>query len=352
MFVFKMPNTPNERLIFLKEVRGAAGLDRLPSGNKPSSRRYSLTKLLCGKSSTSSAVPEPKTSDSKASSPVKESPKRSSQSLLEIPPDSRIKHIFPDDGACSEQEERVTEVAASIGQVSLLVPLTHRKLSRRQSLAVLLSSSNSNLSSISAMRKVMRVVVVGAKKVGKTAILQQLSCYKDITNQAYQPTIDDTYQIQVNPDAANDRPKEILVFHDTAGISDYGPVELRRPYIQVADAFILVYSVVDHESFNRMDLLKKFIEKQFGKDKKEVPIIVLGNMTDLTGRRVDSEFALNWASKERVKLYETTATNRDSLVEIATFLASRYFHPTKESKFSLTKKLKPEKSNTQIVMDF
>ena len=37
----------------------------------------------------------------------------------------------------------------------------------------------------------------------------------------------------MNPDAANDRPKEILVFHDTAGISDYGPVELRRPYIQV-----------------------------------------------------------------------------------------------------------------------
>jgi GTPase SAR1 family protein len=60
-------------------------------------------------------------------------------------------------------------------------------------LAVLLSPSNSNLSSISAMRKVMRVVVVGAKKVGKTAILQQLSCYKDITNQVNYHVIENIY---------------------------------------------------------------------------------------------------------------------------------------------------------------
>lgn len=31
-----------------------------------------------------------------------------------------------------------------------------------------------------------------------------------------------------------DRPKEIMVFHDTAGLSEYGPVELRRPYIQAS----------------------------------------------------------------------------------------------------------------------
>lgn len=38
----------------------------------------------------------------------------------------------------------------------------------------------------------------------------------------------------------------------------------------MADAFLLVYSVLDHESFNRMDMAKKFIERQFGKEKKEV----------------------------------------------------------------------------------
>uniref|UniRef100_A0A1I7Z9Q6 GTP-binding protein Rhes n=1 Tax=Steinernema glaseri TaxID=37863 RepID=A0A1I7Z9Q6_9BILA len=206
-----------------------------------------------------------------------------------------------------------------------------------------------NASSSGVMRRVMRVIVAGSKRVGKTACLQQLARFSDITRQPYGPTIDDTYQVQFD---YPDRAKEVVVFHDTAGISDYGPVELRRPYIQVADAFILVYAVNDHESFNRMDMLKKFIEKQFGKDKKEVPIVVLGNKTDQPGRKVDFDFATSWAAKERVKLFEVTATDRNSLLDAVNYLSSRYFHPPKESKFSLSKKLKPEKSNTAIVMDF
>uniref|UniRef100_A0A0N5AN39 NF-kappa-B inhibitor-interacting Ras-like protein n=1 Tax=Syphacia muris TaxID=451379 RepID=A0A0N5AN39_9BILA len=199
------------------------------------------------------------------------------------------------------------------------------------------------------MGRIMRVVVAGSKKVGKTACLQQLACLNDITKQAYTPTIDDTYQVQMD---YGDRPKEIIVFHDTAGINDYGPIELKKPYIQVADAFLLVYSVTDHETFNRMDMLKKYIEKQFGKDKKEVPILVLGNMSDLPNRQVESEFAQNWAAREKVKLYEVTATDRNTLTDLVLFLGSRHFHPQRESKFSLSKKLKPEKSNAAIVMDF
>ncbi|VDO78555.1 unnamed protein product [Onchocerca flexuosa] len=132
-----------------------------------------------------------------------------------------------------------------------------------------------------------------------------------------------------------DRPKEIMVFHDTAGISESGPIDLKRSYIQVADAFLLVYSVADHETFNRMDTLKKTIDKQFGKDKKEVPIVVLGNMTDLPGRKVDSEFARSWATKEKVKLYEVTAKNRNTLIDSVLYLGSRHFHS--QRKFLLQK---------------
>lgn len=199
------------------------------------------------------------------------------------------------------------------------------------------------------MGRIMRVLVAGSKRVGKTACLQQLACVNDITKQPYTPTMDDTYQVQMD---YGDRPKEIMVFHDTGGIADYGPIELKKPYIQVADAFVLVYSVNDHETFNRMDMLKKYIDKQFGKEKKEVPIVVLGNMTDLPGRKVDTEFALNWAAREKVKLYEVTATDRTTLVDLVLYLGSRHFHPQRESKFSLSKKLKPEKSNAAIVMDF
>ncbi|KAK6105303.1 Miro-like family protein [Brugia pahangi] len=216
-----------------------------------------------------------------------------------------------------------------------------------QVLSALIGNSAGNTYS-RTMGKVMRVLVAGSKKVGKTACLEQLACLSDITDQPYVPTIEDTYQVQMD---YGDRSKEIMVFHDTAGISESGPIDLKRSYIQVADAFLLIYSVVDHETFNRMDMLKKTIDKQFGKDKKEVPIVVLGNMIDLPGRKVDSDFARSWAAKEKVKLYEVTAKNRNTLVDLVIYLGSRHFHSQRESKFSLSKKLKAEKSNAAIMMD-
>ncbi|CAB3407165.1 unnamed protein product [Caenorhabditis bovis] len=199
------------------------------------------------------------------------------------------------------------------------------------------------------MGRAMRVIVVGAKKVGKTAILRQVACVEDITTKPYEPTIEDTYQVLLEePDKA----REILILHDTAGISNFGPVELKKAYIQAADAFVLVYSSADYESFNRVDLLKKWIDRQFGKDKKEVPIVVLANMNDRPST-VDSAFAQNWATREKVKLFEVSAKNRQSLVDFIHYIGHKHFHPSKESKFSLSKKLKSEKSsNPAILMDF
>lgn len=118
--------------------------------------------------------------------------------------------------------------------------------------------------------------------------------------------------------------------HDTAGVSNYGPIELKKAYVQAADAFVLVYSSADYESFNRVDLLKKWIDRQFGKDKKEVPIVVLANMRDRPAT-VDSAFAHSWAAREKVKLFEVTAKDRQSLVDFIHYVGHRHFHPT--SKF-------------------
>uniref|UniRef100_A0A8R1ELU4 NF-kappa-B inhibitor-interacting Ras-like protein n=1 Tax=Caenorhabditis japonica TaxID=281687 RepID=A0A8R1ELU4_CAEJA len=141
----------------------------------------------------------------------------------------------------------------------------------------------------------------------------------------YEPTIEDTYQVLLEePDKA----REILILHDTAGVSNCGPVELKRAYVQAADAFVLVYSAADYESFNRVDLLKKWIDRQFGKDKKEVPIVVLANQRDRPAT-VDSAFAHSWAAREKVKLFEVTAKDRQSLVDFIHYVGHRHFHPTK-----------------------
>lgn len=198
------------------------------------------------------------------------------------------------------------------------------------------------------MGRAMRVLVVGAKKVGKTAILKNVACIEDITNKPYEPTSEDTYQVLIEEP---DRPREIVILHDTAGVASSGSVELKKAYVQAADAFVLVYSVSDHESFNRVDLLKKWIDKQFGKDKKEVPIVVLANMKDRPPT-VDSAFAQSWANREKVKLFEVSAKDRLSLVDFVHYIAQRHFHPSKESKFSLSKKLRSDKTNQAILMDF
>lgn len=54
------------------------------------------------------------------------------------------------------------------------------------------------------------------------------------------PTIEDTYQIQTQVDA-DDRPKELIFFYDTAGVMDFGPLELKKPYIQVLFLNIIIH---------------------------------------------------------------------------------------------------------------
>ena len=159
-----------------------------------------------------------------------------------------------------------------------------------------------------AMRpKVMHVLVMGPKKAGKTALLRTLAEHSpgpgtsSMSNEEYKPTLeDDTYHIQLHNDQRH--PRDLVLFHDTAGIPGFGTIELKRSHLQAADAFLLVFSVLDSESFNRMDVLKKQLDREkigASKDKREIPIIAIGTKVDLPGRRVDPEFALHWANKER-----------------------------------------------------
>ncbi|KAF7636152.1 hypothetical protein Mgra_00004411 [Meloidogyne graminicola] len=204
--------------------------------------------------------------------------------------------------------------------------------------------------------KIMHVMVVGPKDCGKTTFLRTLAYGKippstslGNTSPIITPTIeqkknysptreDDTYHIQVyqpiNPsniqDVNKQSPIELILFHDTIGIPPFGNIELKKAHLQVADAFLLFYSVTDPDSFNRVDAIKKQLEREkFGISGREkrggtTQIVVVGTKCDLIGRRrVERQFALNWATQEKG-----------------------------EPKFSLSRKLRPEKSNAQIVMDF
>ncbi|ETE59073.1 NF-kappa-B inhibitor-interacting Ras-like protein 1, partial [Ophiophagus hannah] len=124
--------------------------------------------------------------------------------------------------------------------------------------------------------------------------------------------------------------KEQLRLYDTQGLQ--GDEDFPKHHYSMADGFVLVYAVNSLESFEKVNWLKKEIDKF--REKKEWPIIVLGNKTDLLEeRQVQSEIAQQWARIETVKLWEVTADRR-TMMEPFVVLASKLYQSQNKSTFS------------------
>uniref|UniRef100_A0A8B9DTV3 NFKB inhibitor interacting Ras like 2 n=1 Tax=Anser cygnoides TaxID=8845 RepID=A0A8B9DTV3_ANSCY len=131
--------------------------------------------------------------------------------------------------------------------------------------------------------------------------------------------------------------REQVRFYDTRGLRDN--MELPKHCFSCTDGYVLVYSTDSKESFKRVELLKKEIDKS--KDKKEVTIVVLGNKCDLQEqRRVDHDAAQHWAKGEKVKLWEVSVADRRTLIEPFIYLASKMTQPQSKSAFPLSRKNK------------
>lgn len=211
-------------------------------------------------------------------------------------------------------------------------------------------------SSASSSLKNHKVFVLGLKKVGKTCLLDQLvyggrpnyNLPKDTETLSnvfpmdnHGGAITDIYSCVVdsgsleaatNPGVTTttSASKERVHFFDTPGFQSIQPgIETLRNYVNYADAFLLVYAINSRESFSLIELLKKSIDKL--REKRDIPILVLGNKVDkFRERQVDSSEAAAWATKEKVRLLEVTATERATIIEPLIFLVSR-LSPTSSS---------------------
>lgn len=145
----------------------------------------------------------------------------------------------------------------------------------------------------------------------------------------FYPTIEDTYEANVDTDRGL---KEMVRFYDLGGINSKVK-EIPRHYFSITDAYILVYSINSQESFLIMDSLKKDIDKN--KEKKDAVIIVLGNKLDLVEeRQVDYTQASAWAAKEKVRLFEVSVFDHQTLIEPFVHLCSRLNPPPQKSSFA------------------
>uniref|UniRef100_A0A8C8S1D4 NFKB inhibitor interacting Ras like 1 n=1 Tax=Pelusios castaneus TaxID=367368 RepID=A0A8C8S1D4_9SAUR len=179
------------------------------------------------------------------------------------------------------------------------------------------------------MGKGYKVVICGMASVGKTAVLEQLLYGKHTIGLEEAATIEDVYLASVETDRGV---KEQLRLYDTMGLQE--GVEFPKHYFSVADGFVHVYAVNSLESFQRTEVLKKEIDTF--RDKKEVTTVVLGNKIDLLEqRKVETEVAQQWAKAEKVRLWEVTVTDRKTLIEPFTWLASKLAQSQNKSAFPL-----------------
>lgn len=176
--------------------------------------------------------------------------------------------------------------------------------------------------------KTCKIMVCGHKGCGKTSVLEQLIYSHNPLKADIQPTLEDIYCAMIDNDRGG---KEKVQIFDSRGVSP-SKVEAMKSHLSHADGVVLMYAINNKESFLVLEQLKKDIDKH--KDKKELSFLVLGNKADLSAeRQVDIQSAVNWATKERVRLAEVSAFDRKSLIEPFIYLVSKINPPPSKSTF-------------------
>ena len=124
-----------------------------------------------------------------------------------------------------------------------------------------------------------KLVVVGGGGVGKSALTIQLIQNHFVVE--YDPTIEDSYRKQVTIDEETC----LLDILDTAGQEEYSA--MRDQYMRSGQGFLCVYSITNRGSFEEISAFRDQILRV--KDADRVPMVVVGNKSDLASERQVSE---------------------------------------------------------------
>lgn len=129
--------------------------------------------------------------------------------------------------------------------------------------------------------------MLGAARVGKSALIERF-LYGTFSPK-YRRTVEQMHHVDLPAPSAS-LPRLSLDILDTSGAFEFPA--MRALSINSADAFVLVYDVTDLSSFEAVTTLRE--EIRTAKVDRQVPIVVVGNKTDLVGdhQRQVSHFLL------------------------------------------------------------
>jgi len=149
--------------------------------------------------------------------------------------------------------------------------------------------------------------VLGSGGVGKSAITVQF--VQGIFIEKYDPTIEDSYQKQVEVD----NEVYMLEILDTAGTEQF--TSMRDLYMKNGQGFIIVYSIIAQSTFKELPDLRDQILRV--KDSENVPMVLVGNKCDLSEQReVSTADAEKLAQKFNCIFMEASARTQHNIEKI------------------------------------
>ncbi|EQL31763.1 Ras-like protein Rap-1A [Blastomyces dermatitidis ATCC 26199] len=157
-------------------------------------------------------------------------------------------------------------------------------------------------------RREYHIVVLGAGGVGKSCLTAQF--VQNVWIESYDPTIEDSYRKLIEVDGR----QCVLEILDTAGTEQF--TAMRELYMKQGQGFLLVFSITSTSSLSELAELREQIIRI--KDDENVPIVIVGNKSDLEEDRAVSRsraFALSqqWGNSP---YYETSARRRANVNEV------------------------------------
>jgi len=173
----------------------------------------------------------------------------------------------------------------------------------------------------------INIVLLGDGSVGKTAI-----CYKFVNNEfikRYDPTIEDSFRKEY----VVDDEAYLLEIIDTAGTDQF--TQARDMFIRVGNGFMLVYSITSLITMENLRPLHKRL--CVVKSMEDVPIVVVGNKSDLVEERdvkkeLGEEFAQDMG--DSCRFFECSAKIHHNINEMFAEMVRliNKFNPPKKSR--------------------
>jgi GTPase KRas protein len=152
----------------------------------------------------------------------------------------------------------------------------------------------------------LKVVLVGVGGVGKSA--STITYVSNIWISDYDPTIEDSHRKQV----AVDGEVSMLDILDTAGQEEYE--SMQDQWFRTGEGFLMIYAITNKKSFMEISRLRDKILRI--KDKSAVPMVLMGNKSDLENEReVSKKEGEDMAANFNIPFFEASAKNHQNIDE-------------------------------------